>query len=104
MAVLRYSLSLFLSVQDEDPNIKMYDLVEAYHSDGWWHGVVSGLRNPEMGLYTVSFPNSREVFQFKPAEIRPRLALVNSKWIPVLGEEQVHNLRVFQLHMSDFLP
>ncbi|KAF3324720.1 hypothetical protein FCM35_KLT10877 [Carex littledalei] len=74
--------------EDEDPNIKMHDLVEAYHSDGWWHGVVSGIRNPATGLYTVSFPNSREVFQFKPAEIRPQLAYVDGKWVPVLGEAQ----------------
>ncbi|XP_078177421.1 DUF724 domain-containing protein 6-like [Carex rostrata] len=74
--------------EDEDPNIKMHDLVEAYHSHGWWHGVVSSLRNPATGLYTVSFPNSREVFQFKPAEIRPQLAYVDGKWVPVLGEAQ----------------
>ncbi|XP_078174159.1 DUF724 domain-containing protein 6-like isoform X7 [Carex rostrata] len=74
--------------EDEDPNIKMHDLVEAYHSDGWWHGVVSSLRNPATGLYTVSFPNSREVFQFKPAEIRPQLSFVDGKWVPVLGEAQ----------------
>ncbi|KAF3322514.1 hypothetical protein FCM35_KLT13655 [Carex littledalei] len=74
--------------EDEDPNFKMHDLVEEYHNDGWWHGVVSGLRNPVTGLYTVSFPNSREVFQCKPAEIRPHLDYVNGKWVPVLGQAQ----------------
>jgi hypothetical protein len=52
--------------------------------------VVSCLRNSETGLFTISFPNSREVFQFKPADIRPQLTFVNGKWIPVLGEAQVH--------------
>ncbi|XP_078167362.1 DUF724 domain-containing protein 6-like isoform X13 [Carex rostrata] len=74
--------------EDEDPIFKMHDLVEANHNDGWWHGVVSGLINLETGLYTVSFPNSREVFQFKPAELRPQLDYVNGKWVPVLGQAQ----------------
>lgn len=91
-----------LSVQDEDSNIKMHDLVEAYQSHGWWHGVVSSLRNPATGLYTVSFPNSREVFQFKPAELRPQLDYVNGKWVPVLGQAQVQYLRVFQLFVQFF--
>ncbi|KAJ3691038.1 hypothetical protein LUZ61_020202 [Rhynchospora tenuis] len=68
----------------EDPDIRLHDLVEAFHNDGWWHGVISGLRSPNTGLYTVSFPNSREVFQFKPTDIRPQLTFANSLWSPVL--------------------
>jgi hypothetical protein len=54
------------------------------------------------GLFTVSFPDSREVFQFKPTDIRPRLTFVNGKWVPVLGEAQVHNLKSFSVYMFDF--
>ncbi|KAJ4776729.1 hypothetical protein LUZ62_060986 [Rhynchospora pubera] len=68
--------------KDEDPDFKMHDLVEAFHNDGWWHGVISAL-SPDAGLYTVSFPNSRDVFQFKPADIRPQLAFANGLWSPV---------------------
>ena len=69
--------SLSVSVQDEDPNIKMHDLVEAYHKGGWWHGVISGLRNPVTGQYTVSFPYYREIFQFQMSEIKPHLTYVS---------------------------
>ncbi|KAJ4783524.1 hypothetical protein LUZ62_034770 [Rhynchospora pubera] len=68
--------------EDEDPDFKMHDLVEAFHNDGWWHGVISAL-SPDAGLYTVSFPNSRDVFQFKPADIRPQLAFANGLWSSV---------------------
>ncbi|KAJ1694132.1 hypothetical protein LUZ63_010830 [Rhynchospora breviuscula] len=74
--------------EDEDPDIKMHDLVEAFHRDGWWHGVVLGLRDRTTGLYTVSFPNSREVLQFKSAEIRPRSAFANGEWFRVLEVQQ----------------
>ncbi|KAJ3690207.1 hypothetical protein LUZ61_019371 [Rhynchospora tenuis] len=82
------SFSHFPNNEDEDPDIKMHDLVEAFHRDGWWHGVVTGLRDRTTGLYTVSFPNSREVLQFWPAEIRPRSAFANGKWSRVLQVQQ----------------
>ncbi|KAJ4783525.1 hypothetical protein LUZ62_034771 [Rhynchospora pubera] len=69
--------------EDKDPEFKMHDLVEAFHNDGWWHGVISALSSPDTGLYTVSFPNSRDVFQFKPADIRPQLTFANGLWSPV---------------------
>ncbi|KAJ3691037.1 hypothetical protein LUZ61_020201 [Rhynchospora tenuis] len=76
------------SNEDEDPNIEIHDLVEAFHNDGWWYGVVSGLRNPDTGLYTVSFPNSRDVFQFKPADIRTQSTFAKGKWFRVLKVQQ----------------
>ncbi|KAJ4784258.1 hypothetical protein LUZ62_035504 [Rhynchospora pubera] len=82
------SFSHFPNNEDEDPDIKMHDLVEAFHRDGWWHGVVSGLRDRTTGLYTVSFPNSREVLQFNSAEIRPRSAFANGEWFRVLEVQQ----------------
>ncbi|KAJ1692831.1 hypothetical protein LUZ63_009529 [Rhynchospora breviuscula] len=76
------------SSEGEDPNIKMHDLVEAFHNDGWWHGVISGLRHPDTGLYTVYFPNSRDVFQFKPADIRTQSTFANGRWFRLLKVQQ----------------
>ncbi|XP_072988335.1 DUF724 domain-containing protein 6-like [Typha latifolia] len=61
---------------------ELHQPVEAFHNDGWWAGVVSGLLKPATGRYTVCFPNTREVVEFEPEEIRERLQWARGKWIP----------------------
>nr|CAD1844414.1 unnamed protein product [Ananas comosus var. bracteatus] len=103
---LRYVVSYSTLVSDADPSaplteavasalvrpsppsasasasFELHQLVEAFHNDGWWAGVVSAVRNPSSGRYAVSFPNSRELIEFPPSEIRPRMEWVRGEWVP----------------------
>nr|XP_019705781.1 DUF724 domain-containing protein 2 isoform X2 [Elaeis guineensis] len=60
---------------------QVYQRVEAFHNDGWWAGVVSRLHGEDSGRFTVSFPNTREVMDFPPSDIRPLLEWVRGRWI-----------------------
>nr|XP_010918489.1 uncharacterized protein LOC105042847 isoform X2 [Elaeis guineensis] len=61
--------------------------VEVFHNDGWWAGVVSKLHGEDSGRFTVSFPNTREVMDFRPSEIRPLLEWVRGRWIVARDQE-----------------
>ncbi|KAJ3672561.1 hypothetical protein LUZ60_007282 [Juncus effusus] len=67
---------------------ELYDMVEAYHNEGWWYGVISRLRNAETGKYRVSLPFSHEVFDFSPSEIRPQMNYINGNWFRVEPKPQ----------------
>ncbi|CAO2179608.1 unnamed protein product, partial [Urochloa humidicola] len=63
--------------------IEMFDLVEAYHKDGWWPGVVSGILRKWRGQarYAVSLPRFREVLELRASLVRPRQEFVCGRWI-----------------------
>ncbi|CAL4956264.1 unnamed protein product [Urochloa decumbens] len=63
--------------------IEMFDLVEAYHKDGWWPGVVSGFLRKWRGQarYAVSLPRFREVLELRASLVRPRREFVCGRWI-----------------------
>ncbi|KAJ3694646.1 hypothetical protein LUZ60_000023 [Juncus effusus] len=84
----RRSLKLTDGDENSDPGFEMHELVEAYHNDGWWYGVISGLRNPVTGKYRISFPLSREVIDCPPSEIRPQLNFINGNWFPLKPKPQ----------------
>ena len=64
--------------------LNVFDMVEAYHNDGWWPGVVSGawpagtVGEPR---YAVSFPTVPEVVELVASLVRPRRAFVRGRWI-----------------------
>jgi len=62
---------------------KLFDLVEAYHDDGWWPGVVSGLLRKWRGeaRYAVSLPLFREVHELLASFVRPRREFVCGSWV-----------------------
>jgi len=67
------------------PELELFDLVEAYHSDGWWPGVVSDIRpqrrrNQET-QFAVSLPLFREVVVLSASFVRPRREFVYGSWI-----------------------
>ncbi|OEL29364.1 hypothetical protein BAE44_0009616 [Dichanthelium oligosanthes] len=65
--------------------IKLFDLVEAYNNDGWWPGVVSGIRpkrrRKQEARYAVSFPLFREVLELSASLVRPRREFVCGRWM-----------------------
>uniref|UniRef100_A0A0E0MEV5 Agenet domain-containing protein n=1 Tax=Oryza punctata TaxID=4537 RepID=A0A0E0MEV5_ORYPU len=68
----------------------MHDMVEAFHNEGWWSGVVTGLPlpldvvpvDPRRRVYTVAFPTSREVMEFEEAALRPHRVFRHGSWVP----------------------
>ncbi|CAO2170292.1 unnamed protein product [Urochloa humidicola] len=62
---------------------EMFDLVEAYHKDGWRPGVVSGILRKWRGQarYAVSLPRFREVLELRASLVRPRGEFVCGRWI-----------------------
>ncbi|KAI4992224.1 hypothetical protein ZWY2020_046716 [Hordeum vulgare] len=56
----------------------IHEMVEAFHSDGWWDGVVAAVVPPPVTgdrrrrAYRVTFPTSRETLQFQETDLRPR--------------------------------
>uniref|UniRef100_A0A0E0DGI9 Agenet domain-containing protein n=1 Tax=Oryza meridionalis TaxID=40149 RepID=A0A0E0DGI9_9ORYZ len=57
-----------------------HDIVEAFHKDGWWSGIV--LAGGGGGVITVAFPLTREVIDFPPRLVRPRRDYVGGEWVP----------------------
>ncbi|KAJ6837207.1 DUF724 domain-containing protein 3-like isoform X2 [Iris pallida] len=66
----------------------LHHLVEAFHNDGWWAGVVSGLPGGGRDLYTVCFPSSREEFKFRTSELREQMQWLRGSWISLQGQQQ----------------
>ncbi|XP_042393630.1 DUF724 domain-containing protein 3-like isoform X2 [Zingiber officinale] len=59
----------------------LHDLVEAFHQDGWWAGVISAILHTT-GRYIVAFPTSREELEFDASEIRYHLEWTDRHWVP----------------------
>lgn len=65
------------------------DEVDAFHSDGWWEGVITKVLGK--GKYSVFFRYTREQIDFKRSELRRHREWVNGKWEPPIEEEEVQN-------------
>jgi hypothetical protein len=65
-------------------DLNIFDMVEAYHNEGWWPGVVSAfwpastVREPR---YSVSFPTVPVVLEIVASLVRPRRAFVRGRWM-----------------------
>ncbi|CAM0908612.1 unnamed protein product [Alopecurus aequalis] len=77
----------------------IYDMVEAFHNDGWRAGVVSAVpatgdrRRRGVCKYSVMFPTSRETTEFEETALRPHRVFRDGRWVP--AAEMVHNVRPF---------
>ncbi|ONK57086.1 uncharacterized protein A4U43_C10F16470 [Asparagus officinalis] len=67
--------------------VRGHQLVEAFHNDGWWRGVVSEVVKGKRGVFRVSFPSSREEFEFKGKELRELREWVKGNWVAVKDQE-----------------
>jgi hypothetical protein len=64
------------------PPFGLHDIVEAFHHDGWWSGIVVAAPAASAGPVTVAFPVTREVIPFPPNLVRPRRDYVAGEWVP----------------------
>ncbi|KAJ0985474.1 hypothetical protein J5N97_003830 [Dioscorea zingiberensis] len=67
------------------PPFQIHQLVEAFHQDGWWPGVVADVRG---GRYAVCFPSTREEEEFVESEVRAHLQWVKGQWVSGSQDEQ----------------
>ncbi|KAM3373206.1 hypothetical protein ACQJBY_019914 [Aegilops geniculata] len=77
-------------VEERDREFAVHEMVEAFHNDGWWAGVVSAVlplpvvagdrRQPR--AYVVTFPTSRETLEFREADLRPHRVFEDGRWVP----------------------
>ncbi|WVZ51245.1 hypothetical protein U9M48_002405 [Paspalum notatum var. saurae] len=68
---------------DPPPRFRVHDVVEAFHNDGWWSGLVLAAPAPDTdGDITVAFPITREIIEFPPKLVRPRRDYVDGAWVP----------------------
>ncbi|PWZ37519.1 hypothetical protein Zm00014a_029470 [Zea mays] len=64
------------------PRFQLHDIVEAFHNEGWWSGIVVSAPDATGAGVTVSFPITREVIEFPSSLVRPRRDYVAGDWIP----------------------
>jgi hypothetical protein len=67
-------------------------MVEAFHNDGWWAGVVSAFspavpedetsERPRRRVYRVCFPTTRELLEFEETALRPNRVFQGERWVP----------------------
>ncbi|KAL8205028.1 hypothetical protein R6Q57_010651 [Mikania cordata] len=68
------------------------DVIDAFHRDGWWIGVVkSVIVDGEMRKYIVSFEHPPEEFEFERCNLRLHVDWIDRRWIipPKKTPEQV---------------
>lgn len=87
---LRESINVILArpiaPRERVRTFKMSEEVDAYHNDGWWEGVVTGVH--EGDRYTVYFRPSKEEIVFSGADLRLHREWVKGNWVPPLEEEE----------------
>ncbi|XP_062183374.1 uncharacterized protein LOC133887434 isoform X2 [Phragmites australis] len=82
------------------PRFLLHDIVEAFHNDGWWSGIVVAAPNDPAASVTVAFPITREVITFPPHFARPRRDYVYGEWVPsrsVIAVQPKHAVRVYEV-------
>uniref|UniRef100_A0ACD5WB28 Uncharacterized protein n=1 Tax=Avena sativa TaxID=4498 RepID=A0ACD5WB28_AVESA len=73
------------------------EMVEAFHNDGWWAGVVSAVPlavagDRPRGAYEVTFPTSREKMEFEETALRPHRVFEDGRWVPAAEVDNVSSL------------
>nr|CAB3491511.1 unnamed protein product [Digitaria exilis] len=68
----------------------VHEMVEAFHNEGWWAGVVCAVPvppdletapRPPRRVYKVCFPTSRELLEFEEAALRPNRVFQGGRWV-----------------------
>ncbi|KAI3683946.1 hypothetical protein L1987_84462 [Smallanthus sonchifolius] len=61
---------------------EVYDVVDSYHRDGWWIGVVKTVIDEgEMKKYVVEFENPTEEFEFERCKLRLHVDWIDCRWV-----------------------
>ncbi|KAI3742867.1 hypothetical protein L1987_60565 [Smallanthus sonchifolius] len=69
------------NLRRDDGDFELYDVVDAYHREGWWIGVVKKvIVEGEMRKYIVSFENPPEEVEFERAQLRLHVDWVDCCW------------------------
>ncbi|KAI7744990.1 hypothetical protein M8C21_003892 [Ambrosia artemisiifolia] len=67
---------------DVEGEFEVYDVVDAFHRDGWWIGVVkSVIVEGEKRRYVVEFENPYEEFDFEKSNLRFHVDWVDQRWV-----------------------
>ncbi|RWW53547.1 hypothetical protein BHE74_00039969 [Ensete ventricosum] len=61
--------------------VALHQLVDAFHNDAWWVGVVSAVPTGRKRRYRICFPASREEMEFGADELRAHLEWVDGEWL-----------------------
>ncbi|KAM0064751.1 putative Agenet-like domain-containing protein [Helianthus debilis subsp. tardiflorus] len=63
-------------------DFELYDVVDAYHREGWWIGVVNKVVNGGgLRKYLVSFENPTEEVEFGRGQLRLHVDWVDGRWV-----------------------
>ncbi|KAJ4840123.1 hypothetical protein Tsubulata_042628 [Turnera subulata] len=99
--------------QDPNETFEVSDVVDAYHNDGWWRGIIHKVSVLEENGQSSSSPNYTVFFQspapelrmFSAQDLRRSFDWVDGKWVPV--PKQMPNLSVqdeIRLQLKDGEP
>ncbi|KVI00682.1 Agenet-like domain-containing protein [Cynara cardunculus var. scolymus] len=62
-------------------DFELFDVVDAYHLDGWWIGVVTKVMiDGEFKKYIVSFESPPEEVEFEKSELRLHVDWIDGRW------------------------
>ncbi|KAF5739970.1 hypothetical protein HS088_TW11G00032 [Tripterygium wilfordii] len=70
---------------ENDREFKFGEEVDAFHSDGWWEGVIT--KDNGEGRFTVYFRRSREEMELWKDQLRLHREWANGAWKPPFEEE-----------------
>ncbi|KAF5739912.1 hypothetical protein HS088_TW12G01124 [Tripterygium wilfordii] len=72
---------------EKEREFKFDEEVDAFHSDGWWEGVIT--KEEGEGRFTVYFRRSKEEMEFGKEQLRLHREWANGAWKPPFEEENV---------------
>ncbi|KAJ4969552.1 hypothetical protein NE237_016253 [Protea cynaroides] len=61
-----------------DHSFDLHDVVDAYHNDGWWRGVITMV--VDNSRFFIFFPNSNEELEFLKSDLRVHLVWKEGEW------------------------
>ncbi|XP_065871782.1 DUF724 domain-containing protein 2-like isoform X2 [Euphorbia lathyris] len=81
-----------------DQTYEPHDVVDAFHRDGWWKGVVTKIQVSEENQtsYNVVFETPPEHFTFSSADLRFHLEWSDGQWVRPPKQERMKGLEIFK--------